>query len=228
MDQEFNLALLEHLNQFVSDHKKELFDEIIENRTKHFTVILEDIFQPHNASAVLRSCDCFGIQEVNVIENENPYQINKDVALGSSQWLDINKHNQQENNTVECFNKLKAQGYKIVATTPHTNSSTIETFDISQKSAFVFGTELKGLSDIAMEHADEFMKIPMYGFTESFNISVSAAIILNRMRARLNASEIDWQLTETEKTLTRINWAKETIKKSQLIVDAFILQHGKK
>ncbi len=211
-------GLVEFMAEFLTPERALLFDQVIKNRTKYLTVVLEDIFQPHNASAVLRTCDCFGIQDIHVIENRNKYEVNADVALGSSKWISLTKHNKQENNTLACINKLRKEGYRIIATTPHTNDTNLDDFDLGKgKAALLMGTELTGLSDIAMENADEFVKIPMHGFTESFNISVSAAIILHHLTIKLHKSNIDWRITEEEELAVRYRWIKNTLKKSNLI-----------
>src|SRR5688572_25411329 len=118
--------LIAYLSGFVSENRKKKFEEVIRFRTRHITIALEDIYQPHNASAVLRSCDCFGIQDVHIIENRNAYTVNPDVALGSSKWLNLYKYNQQEENTLSCIRSLKDKGYRLVATTPHTDTSITE------------------------------------------------------------------------------------------------------
>ncbi len=214
--------LLAHLLEFISENKKSKFEEIIQSRTRHITVVLEDIFQPHNASAVLRSCDCFGIQDVHIIENANTYEVNKDVALGSSKWLNLIKYNETEYNTLNAFDKLKKDGYRIVATMPHTNDQVLDELPLDGKIALVFGTELNGLTPQAIEAADEYVKIPMYGFTESFNISVCAALCLFNLSERLRKSEIDWQLREEEKIDVMLNWVRQVIKKVDLIEQNFL------
>ena len=213
--------LLEFLNSYVSENKKELFNQIIKYRTRHITVVLEDIFQPHNASAVLRSCDCFGIQDVHIIENKNIYEVNPDVALGSSKWLNLIKYNSEDNNTLQAYDALRKKGYKIVATTPHKNDTLLDELDITGKTALVFGTELNGLSDIAIENADDYVKIPMYGFTESFNISVSAAIILHHLTEKLRNSSVNWKLTDEEMLDIKLNWARRVVKKSESLEKEF-------
>ena len=161
--------LLQHLETFITPHRSELIDNVLKMRTRYLTVVLEDIYQPHNASAVLRSCDCFGIQDIHIIENRNKYRLNPDITLGSDKWLDIHKHSRNDkNNTLMAINFLKKKGYKIVATTLQTNSISLEEFNLTnQKTAILFGTELNGLSDDAMNNADEFIKIPMFGFTQT-------------------------------------------------------------
>ncbi|MDG1915384.1 MAG: RNA methyltransferase [Crocinitomix sp.] len=207
--------LLEKFYEHISENKKGKFDAIIQDRTRHVTVVLENIFQPHNAAAVLRSCDCFGVQDVHVIENSNEYTPNKEIDMGSSKWLNINHYSEKEENTVNCLNALKAKGYKIVATTPHTSDCLIEELPLDQPVALLFGTEATGLTATAMEHADAFVKLPMYGFTESYNISVSVALALFSVTERMRKDEtIDWSLTQADQRAIKLQWAKKVVKHS--------------
>ncbi len=228
MNSHINLSLLQKeqlysfLLGFISENKKNKFEEIILQRTRHVTVVLEDIFQPHNTSAVLRSCDCFGVQDVHIIENNNKYEINPDVALGSSKWLSLFKYHESENNTAACLQHLKDNGYRIIATTPHKNDTSPEKLPLDQKTALVFGTEMDGLTMKVLEMADGFVKIPMYGFTESLNISVSVALLVRSIIERLHNSEIAWQLSDQESIDIRIAWAKSVIKKVDLLEKEFI------
>lgn len=216
-----NKAFLAHLLSFVSANKQAIFQEVITNRTNHFTVVLEDIFQPHNASAILRSCDVFGVQNVHIIENKNEYNINPKVVMGASKWLNIHHHNEKQNNTQDCINQLRKDGYKIYATSPHAKSYLIENVPIEEKFALFFGTEKDGLSDLVLEQADEHVKIPMFGFTESLNISVSGAISMYEISKRLHSSTINWQLSDDEKTALLIEWAKKVVKTSDKIETDF-------
>jgi len=207
--------LLEKFYEHISDNKREKFDENVKNRTRHITVVLENLFQPHNAAAVLRSCDCFGVQDVHIIENFNKYEPNKEIDMGSSKWLNTIKYNKTENNTTECIQALKAKGYKIVATTPHTNDCMIEDLPLNQPIALLFGTELTGLTDEALEQADAYVRLPMYGFTESYNISVSVALALFSVTERMRKNEsINWQLPDHEQDLIKLQWAKKVVKHS--------------
>ncbi len=215
--------LIKHLKKFITPERFNLFNKVIQDRTRYMTVVLEDIFQPHNASAVLRSCDCFGVQDVHIIENENEYTVNPDVALGASKWLNLHKYNSKKNNTLSAIKMLKEKGYRIIATTPHTDDINLENFNIKKgKFALMFGSEKPGLSNIALENADEYLKIPMFGFTESFNISVSAAIILHHLSLKLRESEILFTLSEEEKNDIILNWLKRSIKKSDLLIKDFL------
>jgi tRNA (guanosine-2'-O-)-methyltransferase len=213
--------LLNFLLTFISENKVKKFEEKIQYRSRHLTIVLEDIFQPHNASAVLRSCDCFGIQDVHIIENMNKYEVNPDVALGSAKWLSLIKYNKEINNTSACLSLLKKQGYTIVATSPHKDDFTPESLPLDQKTALVFGTELEGLTDNAKKIADAYVRIPMYGFTESLNISVSAALLLFTLSERLRKSDFNWQLSEEEKTDTMLQWARNVVKRSDAIEREF-------
>jgi tRNA (guanosine-2'-O-)-methyltransferase len=198
---------MEFLNQFITPERIEKQEGVLAERTKYITAVIEDIYQPHNASAVIRTCDCFGIQDLHIIENQNDYRVNPKVALGSGQWVNVVKHRELENNSVACIDELKAKGYKVVATTPHTENS-IYDLSLDQPVALVFGNEKEGISDLVKDHADELVKIPMYGFTESFNISVSAALCLSLLSEKLRTTDIDWHLSEEEKTTLMVNWAK--------------------
>ena len=209
--------LLEHLESYLTERRLERFHQVLFQRTKHFTVAIEDVYQLHNTSAVIRSCDVFGIQEVNIIEEVNSKRIDREIAMGSQKWVDLNRYN----SAASCIDNLKKEGYQIVATTPHKNDSILEDFDITKKSCFFFGRETEGLSDYVMEHADSFVKIPMVGFTESLNISVSAAITLQHVTSKLRQSDLNWQLTEEEQLEKRLHWAKNTIKSIDDIIERF-------
>jgi tRNA (guanosine-2'-O-)-methyltransferase len=197
-------------------------------RTRYLTVVLEDIYQSHNASAVLRSCDSFGIQDVHVIENKNTFELSTNVTIGSDKWLSIINYSSEKQSTLFTFNKLREQGYRIVATTPHNRSVTLNDFDLTRgKCAFVFGTELEGLSSEALKNADEFLYIPMVGFSESLNISVSAAIILNTLSHKLRNLDINWHLSKEEQIVLLENWLLKTLKNPELYVERYrALKHS--
>ncbi|MBW6535450.1 MAG: RNA methyltransferase [Mariniphaga sp.] len=216
--------LINHLSQFVTEERLKLFEKVLENRTTYITLVLEDIFQPQNASAVLRTCDCFGIQHIHIIENRNEFTVDREVAMGASKWLSLHKYNQKEQNSLEAIKKIKKMGYRIVATSPHINDQLLPEFDLTQgKAAIVFGSELPGISETIMNEADEFLKIPMYGFTESFNISVSAAIVLYQLSQKLrNQPEINWKLSEEESNEIELAWLRATIKRSSAIEKKFL------
>lgn len=216
-------ALIDHFLKCITDERKALFEELIQKRTTYLTVVLENIYQPLNASAVLRSCDCFGIQDVHVIENYNEFKPDREVAMGASNWLTVNRYDKNENNTLDCIQSLKDKGYRIVATTPHNSQTDLINFDLSKgKTALFFGTEVEGLSDVVLENADEHLHIPMYGFTESFNLSVSAAICLYEMRMKMEKENIKWHMTEDEKNQVLLNWLRYSIDRSEIVEEDFL------
>ena len=216
-------ALIDHFLKCITDERKALFEELIQKRTKYLTVVLENIYQPLNASAVLRSCDCFGIQDVHVIENYNEFKPDREVAMGASNWLTVNRYDKNENNTLDCIQSLKNKGYRIVATSPHNSQTELINFDLSKgKTALFFGTEVEGLSDVVLENADEHLHIPMYGFTESFNLSVSAAICLYEMRMKMEKENIKWHMTEDEKNQVLLDWLRYSIDRSEIVEEDFL------
>ncbi len=221
MDLEEKKKLIAHLSEFVSERRKQRFDDVLAQRTGHLRIVLEDVYQAHNASAVLRSCDCFGVQYVHFIENRNNFKISADVAMGSSSWLSITRHNQEAQNTITALRQLKQQGYRIVATTPHTNDVTLENLAVDKKLALVFGTEIDGITDAVREEADEFVRIPMFGFTESFNISVSAALCMYELTKRIHQQVPNYVITEEERISIYLDWLKNSIDKSDAIIDLY-------
>ncbi|MBI9042268.1 RNA methyltransferase [Lutibacter sp.] len=213
---------IEHLEKLVTEKRKNLFKKVLENRTRHFTIAIEDIFQPHNASALVRTCDVFGIQDINVIEEKYQFYASRLVAKGAQKWIDFNMYNKSDtNNSIDCINSLKAKGYKIIATTPHNDSCFLQDFDITQKSAFFFGVEKAGLSKDVLDNADGYLQIPMVGFTESLNISVAAAIILQNVQERLLKSDLNWQLTPEEKNEKYLDWLEKSIKSIKKVKDNY-------
>jgi len=214
--------ILTYLQTFLTTHRIERFKNILNQRTRHFTVAIEDVYQPHNASAVLRSCEVFGIQDVHIIEKNYVFKNSNQVSKNANKWLNIYKYKNHKNNSLACVKTLKKEGYQIVATTPHTDSCLLQDFDITKKAAFFFGVEKEGLSDDILQNADVSLKIPMYGFTESLNISVAAAIVLQHCSNKLHQSNVDWQLSELEKQTLELEWTKKTIKDVDKIVERYI------
>ena len=188
----------------------------------HLQIVVEDLYQGHNASAVLRSCDCFGVQYVHFIENKNTMKVNNEIALGAESWVSIKKYNGEENNTKACLQKLKQEGFRIVATTPHTNDVTIDKLPVDKKMALVFGTEIDGITQDVRDMADEFVKIPMYGFTESFNISVSAALCMYELTTRIRKTVPIYHLSEQERTDIYLDWLMNSVDQSEAIVKRFL------
>ena len=218
---QLNTKLITYLEGFVTEKRKNTFKNILLNRTRHFTVVLEDIFQQHNSSAVIRSCDVFGIQDIHIIENKYHSKLSRHVAKGSQKWLNLNNYKEDKNNTKDCLTRLKNEGYQIIATSPHNNTCTLHDLDISKKSAFIFGVEKSGVSEEVLINSDEILTIPMVGFTESLNISVAAAIILENLTNKLRNSNYEWRLSEKEQEIIYANWLEKSIKNVDEIKNRF-------
>lgn len=213
--------LIQYLEDCVTDERKEIFKKVIKNRTRHFTVILEDLFQKHNTSAITRSCDVFGVQDLHIIENKYSTYVSNQVGKGSQKWLTFHRYNQKMHNTQDCIDDVKAKGYQIIATTPHESSEYVADFDVTKKTAFVFGVEKEGVSDMMMEQADGYLKVPMYGFTESLNVSVAAAIILQDVATRVRKTDAPWKLTSEETEEVYLSWLQNSIKSIDTIMERY-------
>mgnify|MGYP002712933633 CR=1 FL=1 len=216
-----DLELFSYLQTYLTQRRKNLFQKVLAERTRHFTVATEDVYQLHNTSAVMRTCDVFGIQDLHVVEERLGKRVDKEIAMGAQKWVSLKRYHA----ITDCIQSLKSAGYQIIATTPHDDSSLLHEFDISKKSAFFFGKESDGLSHTVLNAADGFLKIPMYGFTESLNISVSAAIILQSVVSKMKQSATDWQLSEEEKLQIEMEWMKKTIKSSEEIIERYYLEN---
>jgi tRNA (guanosine-2'-O-)-methyltransferase len=224
----YNQALQTYLEGFLSPERAARIKEVVAQRTRHVTIVLEDVWQPQNASAAIRTSECMGLQEVHIIKNGEGYKINKQVVKGASKWMEIHKYTKKENNTRTCLTQLKDRGYKIVATVPGENSGLLTKLDVKDKTAFVFGSEKNGVSDEVLELCDSRISIPMFGFTESYNISVSVAISLFHFINETKKQNIRWSLDEREQNELLQNWTKQSIKKCDLLVQEFFTKHGGK
>lgn len=214
--------LITYLEQFITEKRKLRLREVLVQRTAHLQIVLEDIYQSHNASAVLRSCDCFGVQHVHFIENRNSLKVNEDVAMGSGNWLSIHRYRNNEDNTRTALESLKNAGYRIVVTTPHRRSYQPANLPVQQKTALVFGTEMQGATSVAMEMADDYLCIPMFGFTESFNVSVTAALCMYELTGRIRNSVSNWQLSQQEQEEIYLSWLKNSIEQGELLARDFL------
>jgi tRNA (guanosine-2'-O-)-methyltransferase len=223
MESSLKLELIEHLSQFLTEERLHLFQEKLKERSNRITLVLEDVFQSRNISAAMRSADCFGIQNIHIIENKNNFVKDKSVSLGAGKWINIKQYNTEENNTINCLKKLKKEGYQIIATSPHNSNISLEEIDVkNNKIAIILGTELTGLSEKALSFADKRMKINMYGFTESLNISVSAAICCQSISSKMRKETTGWEVTEEEKTDILLNWIRNSIKSGKQIEEKFL------
>ena len=207
MNEDIQQKIIDYLSGFINEERRERLQQVLGERTRHITVVLEDVYQPQNASAVIRTCECLGIQELHVIENLYEYRLNPAVVQGSSKWIDLIRHNREEqDNSRACIEGLKQRGYCIVAMDPAPGGKTVDQLDIGGKLALCFGSEEPGLSAGLMDLADDTVRIPIHGFTQSYNLSVSAGISLYALVTALRGSDADWRLDERDATDLYIKW----------------------
>ena len=213
----FDHELLDYLEGYLTQERKKRFLEVLGQRTKYITVALEDVYQMHNTSAIIRSCDVFGLQGLHVVEDRNARVLDKNIAMGAEKWVDVHRYT----NSGACLAELKNRGYQVIAATPHNDSMLLQDFIPGQPTAIFFGTEKGGLSEEVIGQADGFVKIPMSGFSESLNVSVSAAIILHDLAQKIRKTNLDWPLSEQELLEKRLDWTKKSIKKVNGIIKRF-------
>lgn len=214
--------LYDYLAQFLNERRLQMLEQKVQHRTRYISILLEDVYQSKNISAVLRTSECMGVQNVHIVENRNRFEYNPYVTRGADKWLTINRYNSEQENTLNTIKKLKSEGYRIVATSPNVKGNTPEDFDIAKgKFVVAFGTEWEGLSSTLLNEADEFIKIPMVGYTESLNLSVSAAIVIYTLCNRIRNSEVSWQLNESDNNEIKVQWAKAMIRRADLLVENY-------
>ncbi len=216
-----DIALLSYLETYITPERLKRFNEVLMERTNYVTVAIEDVFQMHNASAVIRSCDVFGIQKAHIIEDRFGQRLDKNIAMGAQKWVDVERYT----NVESCIRDLRKNGYKIIATTPNNDATLLEDFKLEDKMALFFGTEKEGLSPEVLEQADGHLKIPMWGFSESLNISVSAAIVLYNLKLQLKKSNLPWHLSEAEILEKRLDWTKKSIKSIDAIIERYRMKN---
>lgn len=215
-------GMLAYLEEYLTENRNQLFERVLDKRTQHFTVAMEDVYKERNSGAIIRTCDCFGIQHLHVIEDSYNHKVAHSISKGAEKWVDVTIHRKDEGSTQACIDTLKNEGYQIIATTPHNNDVLLPEFNIQQKSAFFFGSEKTGISQTVIDQADGFMRIPMHGFTESFNISVAVALTLQDLTHRLHKSDVNWRLSEDVRTATKLEWTIKTIASGFQLADYYL------
>lgn len=213
-----------HLSKFVSDHKKAFIEKVLMERTRYLTVVLENIYQSQNASAAVRTAECMGLQDMHIVEDTAKYHLNIRVLKGSYKWMDLHRYRDGNvNNIAACFRRLREGGYRILAADPAADGVSIDDIDVSAgKMALVFGNELRGASPYSLAHVDQKIRIPMYGFTESFNISVSVAICVHTLLGKLRQSDVPISLSDAEKDLIRLIWYRKIVRRSDVVEREFL------
>lgn len=215
------VGLTDHLETFVTPERVARIDRALGERTRRIAVVLEDLYQMHNASAVVRSCECFGIQDIHVVESDNAFEINKSIVQGAAKWVTVSRHTQPDG-IRRCLSSLKEQGYRVVAMSPQPGSTPVEGLPLERPLALCFGSEEPGLSQQAMEMADLTATIPMHGFTRSLNLSVSAGIALYLLGERLRGSDLDWGIDGERYRRLRALWLAQSINAGRHIVGRYL------
>lgn len=216
---------LEFFESFISERRRALIDDALKERTQHLTVVLDDVFQSRNIGAVVRSCDCFGVQNVHVLEGRNEYELREEVARGAEKWMSVHRYKKSEG-VAKSINEIKAQGYKLYATVPDREAVSVNELPVNDKVALVFGNEKAGVSQEVIDLCDGLVTIPMYGFTESFNISVSASVFMHHLTNKYREEGVDFRLTDQEREELRLIWYKANTKDSELLENRYRLDHG--
>ncbi len=166
-------AKIEELLPRITEHRRDLLFKVVQNRTRHFCMVLEDLFDPHNISAVIRTAEVFGLEDVHVIEEVNPYKINKSILKGSIKWMDIYLYKKRK----ACLEHLRNKGYRIAVASTNTENSVLD-LDLSKPTAFYLGSEFTGNHPDTLAAADAEFKLPQYGITESMNVSVAGGVLM--------------------------------------------------
>ena len=205
----------DYLAEFLLPERTETLRRAAAMRTKYMTVMTENTFHPHNASALIRHCEAFGVQTMHTVESLCRFDPSTGIVRGTDKWVDIERYA----STADALAALRREGYRIVATTPHRESCTPETFDVGKgRFALVFGTEHAGITDEVTASADEFLRIPMCGMVESLNVSASAAILIYMLSERMHREVEGWQLSELERAEMLYRWSRECVKDAEAIL----------
>src|SRR5258706_6591633 len=214
--------LTDHFSQYISDHKKDFIEKVLAERTRYITIVMEDIYQLQNWSSVVRRCECMGIQDFHIVENQSRYSVNPKVLKGANKWVQLIRYKDRKvNNTETCFKALRHKGYRILVADPSPECIPLKEISVDEKLAIVMANELKGTSGYALDHAAKKVRIPMVGFTASMNISVTAAICLTTFVTKVREAEMDWSLSAEERGEIRLTWYRKVVRRSELIEREF-------
>ncbi len=208
------------LRNLITPHKRDLIQQVLEKRSDYITFAFEQFYHEHNIHAAMRSIEGFGFQTVHIIDNSKKNEIDLTITKGADYWLTVHRYAYDQaspvRNTQDCFAALKQAGYLVVGAAPESGVA-ISDLPIDQKIALVFGNERIGLSAYAREQLDATVTIPMYGFTESFNVSAAVTVAAYEMRKKLEESGIDAGLTQEHKDALEMEWLMRLVRGSEYI-----------
>jgi tRNA (guanosine-2'-O-)-methyltransferase len=204
----------DHLEQMLSPERLARLDAVLNCRLGGLTVLLEDLHKPQNMGACIRTLEALGIQNVHVVDGEDPFVPNGKITQGCHKWVDIHRHD----DLPKAVAALRSSGHQILVGSPYADKS-IEELDFSIPSVLCFGNELEGISWQLEEEADLCFRIPMFGYSRSFNISVALGICVHSAASarRLALGEAG-DLSPEQKAQLRKQWLKLSRKHSEQIV----------
>ena len=206
------------MRPFLTDERINTLKNAITRRTRFITVVLDDIYHAHNISAVVRSAEAFGIQDIHVLQVENPFRPNRGVTKGAQQWVTFHRHSSIKG----CVKTLKEKGYILMGADPPSKghpSIPLDGIEPEQPVALVFGREKEGLHEELRNACDRLFHIPMTGLTESFNISVTVGISLYVLRKKLDNIDRDiWELSLEEKAALLDDWSVKSVRRGKDIL----------
>ncbi|MBE0644320.1 MAG: RNA methyltransferase [Bacteroidetes bacterium] len=198
-----------HTIDTITDRRRQRLEDVLRKRQTDLTIVIENVWDPHNVSAILRSADAVGVQKVHLLytieKAPNLKRHGKQSSASAKKWLDFEVHD----NTEQCFSLLHEEGFRIFASHLSRDGRSLHEIDFTGKIAVVLGNESRGVSDEACALADGIYTIPMMGMVESLNVSVAAAVSLyEAQRQRSEAGLYDTpQLGENGVREKLITWA---------------------
>lgn len=225
---DFRMALkfYDRLFDLLTEHKKNLFTTLIEYRTNHIAWLADNFYHEQNSSAIIRSADCFGYNTVFVIEDKYRFKVNEEIAMGAQKWVNTVIFQVGNVDYGQAIHAIKQSGYKLIAATPHINGLSVENLDIRKPICIAMGSERHGHHPEILEEADGFVAIPMEGFSESLNVSVTAGVLMYTLKKRLKSEGIDWQLSDADKKRQILIWMLKTIPSAQKMVERWIQEEA--
>ena len=223
MDYKLRDYLTDKFSEFISEERKQNIEEVLSNRTSFLTVVIEDLVDPHNVNAIFRTGECMGVQDFHVIDNEQYFHVGKGVSKGSTKWIDIHRHDQDDwRNTGRCITSLQEKGYQLVVTSPAAEAVSVEDIDLSKPIALVLGNERDGVSEEMKTKADQLISIPTFGFTESFNVSVAGAILIHGLVKRIHKEVPNWHLENERIAQFKYEWYKKSMARPDFYYKFFV------
>jgi tRNA (guanosine-2'-O-)-methyltransferase len=191
----------------LTPRRVQLLRELAAKRSRFYCMVLEDLVDPHNISAVIRTSEVFGLQDVHIIEEVNAYEINKSVLKGSFKWMNLYRYKQRST----CMDLLKSKGYQIAVASTNTSTPIYE-IDLDKPTAFYMGSERFGNHPETLEKADVHFILPQYGITESMNVSVAAGVLMTHLECHMRAkSREQFCLNSFEQEKILLEWYKRHV-----------------